>query len=53
MDEILELNEDGKVFLGVLDINATKLVIPEGVEGIEEDAFFGCSSLKRQRKLSI
>ena len=46
MEDIFELNEDKTILLEVLNKNVTEIVIPEGVEEIEEDAFFGCSSLK-------
>ena len=39
----LILNEDGKIVMGVADSSITSIIIPEGVEVIEEAAFFGSS----------
>ena len=42
MEDIFELNEDKTILLEVLNKNVTEIVIPEGVEEIEEDAFKSC-----------
>lgn len=45
MEDILILSEDGKTLLGVKDKSIREVVIPDGVEIIEENAFEYCHSL--------
>ena len=42
----LELSEDGKTLIKVLDKTVKSLVIPNSVTEIDEWAFYGCSSLE-------
>lgn len=47
MEDILILSEDGKTLLGVKNKDVSEVVIPDGVEIIENNAFLFCVSLSR------
>ena len=46
MEDILILSEDGKTLLGVKDKSVREVVIPDGVEVIEDYVFGGCTYLQ-------
>ena len=46
MDEELILSEDGKTVVGIKHKDISHITIPEGVTGIGENVFWGCTLLK-------
>lgn len=45
--DILKLSEDGTTVIGVNDKSVTSITIPDSITKISNEAFLGCSSLRR------